>query len=52
MEKYSSQTHRHMCEQPLCNKRKEHLKTKIPIYLWGEWPSGWGEWPSGLRRWN
>ena len=31
MEKYSSQTRKKISKQPLCNKRKEPLKTKIPI---------------------
>ena len=30
MEKYSSQTHK-ICKQPLRNKRKEPIKTKITI---------------------
>ena len=33
MLKYSGQTHKKICEQPLCKnrKRKEPLKTKVPI---------------------
>ena len=31
MKKYSSQTLKKICKQQLRNKRKEPLKTKIPI---------------------
>ena len=31
MEKYSSETHKKICKQPLRNKRKELIKTKMPI---------------------
>ena len=27
-----SQTRKKVCEQPLCNKRKEPFETKIPVY--------------------